>query len=145
MFAGALLDRGEINTGSKGGVALGLANANRLRIGPATELRLRHLRHEHESAATELELLRGEIECLPTDYKARDRGIIVHTEIVLVQADGARFSLRHAPDKQTTTISAATGSVRIERRDGSAPMTLSQGQQISVRKSDKGLPPAQGN
>lgn len=145
MFAGALLDRGEIKTGGQGKVTLGLANGNKLRIGPASELRLELLRHDQQSGATELELRKGEIECQPTTQKVTARALVLRTQVLLVQADHARFSVRHTAEKEMTIVSAAAGSVRIERRDGSASMTLSEGQQISVRKSDKGVPTPENN
>jgi ferric-dicitrate binding protein FerR (iron transport regulator) len=140
LFSNALLDRGEIKTGRTGNGVVGLATGNKLRVGASSDLSLEVLRHELEPGATELELRRGEVQSQPIEQTQRDRALLVRTAAVTIEAKGARFSVRHAVDKQLTTVSVLEGSVRVGRRDGGASITLAAGQQVSVSKGANQLP-----
>gem|GEM_PF-4708529 len=140
LFAGALLDRGEIKTARKGRVVLELADRSALRLGPNSNLSLEQLRHEQQSGRTELELRAGELSCHPAERTAKDRALVVRTPAVIVTAEGRSFSIRQVPKKEVTTVQAIEGSVRVERREGGAVRPLSAGQQIAVSKDATGLP-----
>jgi hypothetical protein len=139
LYTGALLDRGEIKTGRKGRVQLRLADGSKLRLGPGSSLTLETLRHTMESGAIELALEAGELNYERSEQARSNQALVVRTAVVTATANGARFSVRHAADRQTT-IAAIAGSVRVERRDGSAAVTLSEGEQISIGDKDRALP-----
>lgn len=140
LFANARLDRGEIKTGGKGKVVLSLADRSKVTLKQDSELTLDQLRHEEQAGMTELNLRRGEMNCQPGEQTQKDHVLLVRTAAVVVKAEGASCSVRHAVKQQLTTVLAMKGLVQVQHRDGGASITLAEGEQISVSTGETRLP-----